>query len=53
MNLSSEVPPEFSRFTSVIEVVADDADKAAARQRFKFYKDRGYEIQSRDLTGKA
>lgn len=53
MNLSSEVPPEFSRFTSVIEVVADDADKAAARQRFKFYKDRGYEIQSHDLTGKA
>lgn len=53
MNLASEVPPGFSRFTSVIEVVADDADRAAARERFRFYKERGYEIQSHDLTGKA
>ena len=54
MNLSGEVPPGFSRFTSVIEVVSEDAEvRQPARERFKFYKDRGYEIQSLDLTGKA
>jgi DNA polymerase-3 subunit chi len=54
MNLSGEIPPGFSRFTSVIEVVSEDAEvRQPARERFKFYKDRGYEIQSLDLTGKA
>jgi DNA polymerase-3 subunit chi len=54
MNLSGEVPPGFSRFTSVIEVVSEDAGvRQPARERFKFYKDRGYEIQSLDLAGKA
>lgn len=54
MNLSGEVPPGFSRFASVIEVVSDDAEtRQPARERFKFYKDRGYEIQAIDLTGKA
>lgn len=54
MNLSGEVPPAFSRFTSVIEVVSDDAEvRQPARERFKFYKDRGYEIQTLDLTGRA
>ncbi len=54
MNLSGEVPPAFSRFSSVIEVVSEDAEvRQPARERFKFYKDRGYEIQTLDLTGKA
>jgi DNA polymerase-3 subunit chi len=54
MNLSSEVPPGFSRFTSVIEVVSEEPDvRQPARERFKFYKDRGYEIQTLDLAGKA
>ncbi len=54
MNLSGEVPPAFSRFTSVIEVVSDEPEiRQPARERFKFYKDRGYEIQTVDLAGKA
>ncbi len=54
MNLSGEVPPGFSRFASLIEVVSEDAEiRQPARERFKFYKDRGYEIQTLDLTGKA
>jgi len=54
MNLSGEVPPGFSRFTSVIEVVSEEPDvRQPARERFKFYKDRGYEIQTLDLSGKA
>jgi DNA polymerase-3 subunit chi len=54
MNLSGEVPPGFSRFTSVIEVVSEEPEvRQPARERFKFYKDRGYEIQTLDLAGKA
>ncbi|MCP5269271.1 MAG: DNA polymerase III subunit chi [Zoogloeaceae bacterium] len=54
MNLSGDIPPGFSRFTSVIEVVSEDPDvRLPARERFKFYKDRGYEITSLDLAGKA
>jgi DNA polymerase-3 subunit chi len=54
MNLSGEVPPGFSRFASVIEVVSEEPEvRQPARERYKFYKDRGYEIQTLDLTGKA
>ena len=50
MNLSQIVPPGFSRFHSLIEVVGhEDADRSSARERVKFYKDRGYEIKYFDL----
>ncbi len=46
MNLSQIVPPGFSRFQSLIEVVGQaDDERAAARDRVKFYKDRGYEVR--------
>ena len=52
-NLSAEVPPGFSRFTSVIEVVGrNEGERLAGRERVKFYKDRGYEIKFFDLTEK-
>ncbi|MDR1934996.1 MAG: DNA polymerase III subunit chi [Candidatus Accumulibacter sp.] len=51
LNLSSQVPPAFSRFDSVIEVVGLDGDeRQAARERVGFYKDRGYAIQYFDLA---
>ena len=50
-NLSFEVPPNFSRFTSVIEVVGqEDEDRQAGRARVKFYKDRGYEVNFYNLS---
>jgi DNA polymerase-3 subunit chi len=50
MNLSQIVPPGFSRFQSLIEVVGrDEADRDSARERVKFYKDRGYEVRYFDL----
>jgi DNA polymerase-3 subunit chi len=53
INLSAEVPPGFSRFTSVIEVVGQhDNERLAGRERVKFYKDRGYEIKYFDLSRK-
>ena len=51
MNLSQEIPPGFSRFESLIEVVGqEESDRTAARDRVKFYKDRGYEVRYFDLS---
>lgn len=53
INLSADIPPGFSRFTSVIEVVGqNDDERLAGRSRVKFYKDRGYEIKYFDLKEK-
>jgi DNA polymerase-3 subunit chi len=53
-NLATEVPPGFSRFASLIEVVGQGSEeRLAGRQRVRFYKDRGYDIQYVDLTGKG
>ena len=51
INLRAEWPPFFSRFQRLIEIVSlDEADRGHARARFKFYRDRGYTIQSHDLS---
>jgi DNA polymerase-3 subunit chi len=50
LNLRPEWPPFFSRFQRLIEIVSrDDEDRRLARERFKFYRDRGYEIRTHDL----
>jgi DNA polymerase III subunit chi len=47
INLTENEPSFFSRFTQLVELVSDEEhDKMAARVRFKFYRDRGYEIKS-------
>jgi DNA polymerase-3 subunit chi len=52
LNLCETWPPVFSRFQRLIEIVSeDDADAASARSRFKFYRDRGYDIRTHDLSG--
>jgi DNA polymerase-3 subunit chi len=54
LNLGESHPPFFSRFQRLIEVVGCDADdKASARVRYKFYRDRGYEICDHDMMGRA
>lgn len=46
INLTEAEPTFFSRFTQLIELVGDDEqDKITARARYKFYRDRGYEIK--------
>ncbi len=46
INLSQKQLTVFSRFRQLIELVGlDDSDKALARERYKFYRDRGYEIK--------
>jgi DNA polymerase-3 subunit chi len=52
LNLADEVPPGFARFRRVIEIVSrSEADKAPGRARFKFYRDRGFDLTRHDLSG--
>ncbi|MBI4193798.1 MAG: DNA polymerase III subunit chi [Betaproteobacteria bacterium] len=54
LNLGPEWPPHFSRFRRLIEIVGlDDEDCRVARERFRFYRDRGYEIRTHDLSKAA
>ncbi len=54
LNLGDEPPPFFSRFDALREVVlADDEDRARARERAKFYKTRGFAITHIDVTVNA
>jgi DNA polymerase III subunit chi len=47
INLLTEQSTIFSRFDELIEIVGmDESDKAFARKRYQFYKDRGYPILS-------
>lgn len=51
INLQAQHPPFFSRFRYLVELVGpDEADKAAARLKFRFYRDRGYGIKSTDMA---
>ncbi len=51
LNLHPQWPPAFSRFRRLVEIVGRyDEDREAARARFRFYRDRGYEIVNHDLS---
>ncbi len=51
INLCQEVPVFFSRFPRVAEIVEPgEPGKHAARERFRFYRDRGYSIESHTIT---
>ncbi len=54
INLRAEWPPFFSRFQRLIEIVSlDEEERSQARERFRFYRDRGYAIRSHDLSKSA
>lgn len=51
VNLHDATPSTFARFKRLVEIVSqDDSDKQRARDRFRYYKDRGYEIKTHDLA---
>lgn len=51
INLGRDLPPDFSHFERVIEIVdRSEEDKGPARQRFKQYRDLGYDIERHDLS---
>ena len=54
INLHPAPPPFFARFERMAEVVgADDHSAAAGRDRWKFYKARGYEVRAHDLSART
>ncbi len=51
INLTPAIPLFFSRFARVAEIVGlNESDKLAARERFRFYRDRGYALESHNIT---
>lgn len=51
VNLGANIPDEFERFERFIEVVTTlDADRLAARHRWKHYADMGYALKRHDLA---
>lgn len=51
INLAPEVPNFFSRFERVAELIDKEPElKAAGRARFRFYRDRGYPLNTHDIT---
>ena len=50
INLSSAVPDHFSRFERVIELVTGEAtSRAQSREKWTFYKHRGYPVERHEL----
>lgn len=51
VNLGDDVPVGFERFKRLVEIVSnDDHGRAQARQRWKHYKSKGYELLQHDLS---
>lgn len=51
VNLSDDIPPGFSRFEQLVEIIStDDAVRLPARERFRFYRERGYALENRNLV---
>lgn len=54
INLSDECPPHFERFDRLFEIVSqDEAERRNGRARYRYYRDRGYQISDHDLSGDA
>lgn len=52
LNLSDEIPPGFSRFQQLVEVVStEESVRLPGRERFRFYRERGYPLEARDISG--
>jgi DNA polymerase-3 subunit chi len=45
INLSNRTPDHFARFERMFEVISmEESDKAAGRERYRFYQQRGYPL---------
>ena len=52
LNLGDDWPPFFATFDRVLEIVStDEEDKTRARERYKFYSNRGYDIRVNAIDG--
>ena len=50
INLTGEVPDEFGRYERLAEVLdADGERREHGRERYRYYRDRGYELKTHQL----
>jgi DNA polymerase-3 subunit chi len=50
INLSDEIPLEFTRFERVTQIASQHPEqRAKSREHYKFYKERGYPLHNHDL----
>jgi DNA polymerase-3 subunit chi len=50
VNLAQDCPPVFARFRRLIEIVGnDEQERLAARARWRFYRERGYDVNHVEL----
>jgi DNA polymerase III subunit chi len=53
LNLGGECPPFFERYPRLLEIVGlNEDERSLGRDRFRFYKERGYPIGSHDLAAR-
>lgn len=53
LNLGAEPAPITGRFEKVLEIVStDDYERHTGRERYRFYRERGYPLENFDMTGK-
>lgn len=51
INMASDVPLFFSHFERVAEIIDQSPEqKRIGRERYRFYRDRGYELQSHNIA---
>ena len=51
INLRTTPPAFFSRFERLAEIVGvEEADAEAGRERYRFYRERGYELRTHNLA---
>lgn len=51
INVSPSVPKEFGRFEQVADVVGGDTiSRSAARERFRFFRERGYPLEHYSIS---
>ncbi|HEY4542575.1 MAG TPA: DNA polymerase III subunit chi [Noviherbaspirillum sp.] len=50
VNLGREAPAHFARFERLIELVgSEEAERAAGRERYRHYRERGYPLEHRKV----
>jgi DNA polymerase-3 subunit chi len=51
ISVANRVPEFFTRFTRLAEIVSANADdRASARERFRYYRERGYPLETHNLA---
>lgn len=54
VNLSATVPPHLNRFDRLAEVIGPELPNIeAGRERFRFYREQGYAIETHDIPTRA